>query len=170
MPFYLNLQVVEHGLGHLPFTEKQVVTPTGMYMRGSIFLILDSSSRSPPHYFLVCLNTSTLLRGGHRYFWTPWIDYIFSSVMLYYSILVLIWKELVARLLFCERQSGIIFNVETKTFGTSLVYNKVSGNFTRDDVHSVLLVFCVHAFSWVPKLLLFHSELSKHLFYMVLLL
>lgn len=23
-------QVVEHGLGHLPFTEKQVVTPTGM--------------------------------------------------------------------------------------------------------------------------------------------
>ena len=22
-------QVVEHGLGHLPFTEKQVVTPTG---------------------------------------------------------------------------------------------------------------------------------------------
>ncbi|GKV33063.1 hypothetical protein SLEP1_g41610 [Rubroshorea leprosula] len=25
--------VVEHGLGHLPFTEKQVVTPTGMYGR-----------------------------------------------------------------------------------------------------------------------------------------
>ena len=23
-------QVVEHGLGHLPFTEKQVVTPTGI--------------------------------------------------------------------------------------------------------------------------------------------
>ncbi|KAK9136909.1 hypothetical protein Sjap_007503 [Stephania japonica] len=23
-------EVVEHGLGHLPFTEKQVVTPTGM--------------------------------------------------------------------------------------------------------------------------------------------
>jgi len=22
-------QVVEHGLGHLPFTEKQVITPTG---------------------------------------------------------------------------------------------------------------------------------------------
>jgi hypothetical protein len=26
MPLF---QVVEHGLGHLPFTEKQVVTPTG---------------------------------------------------------------------------------------------------------------------------------------------
>lgn len=24
------LQVVEHGLGHLPFTEKQITTPTGM--------------------------------------------------------------------------------------------------------------------------------------------
>lgn len=24
-----DFQVVEHGLGHLPFTEKQVVTPTG---------------------------------------------------------------------------------------------------------------------------------------------
>lgn len=24
-----NSQVVEHGLGHLPFTEKQVITPTG---------------------------------------------------------------------------------------------------------------------------------------------
>jgi len=23
-------KVVEHGLGHLPFTEKQVITPTGM--------------------------------------------------------------------------------------------------------------------------------------------
>lgn len=28
--FKLNFQVVEHGLGHLPFTEKQVVTPTGV--------------------------------------------------------------------------------------------------------------------------------------------
>lgn len=27
VPF--DSQVVEHGLGHLPFTEKQVVTPTG---------------------------------------------------------------------------------------------------------------------------------------------
>lgn len=27
---YTIFQVVEHGLGHLPFTEKQVVTPTGM--------------------------------------------------------------------------------------------------------------------------------------------
>jgi len=26
-------QVVEHGLGHLPFTEKQVVTPTGKLMK-----------------------------------------------------------------------------------------------------------------------------------------
>jgi hypothetical protein len=26
-----NFQVVEHGLGHLPFTEKQVVTPTGVF-------------------------------------------------------------------------------------------------------------------------------------------
>lgn len=25
-----DFQVVEHGLGHLPFTEKQVVTPTGV--------------------------------------------------------------------------------------------------------------------------------------------
>jgi len=25
----IDYQVVEHGLGHLPFTEKQVVTPTG---------------------------------------------------------------------------------------------------------------------------------------------
>lgn len=25
----LIFQVVEHGLGHLPFTEKQVITPTG---------------------------------------------------------------------------------------------------------------------------------------------
>lgn len=25
-------QVVEHGLGHLPFTEKQVITPTGEQM------------------------------------------------------------------------------------------------------------------------------------------
>lgn len=24
-----DCQVVEHGLGHLPFTEKQVITPTG---------------------------------------------------------------------------------------------------------------------------------------------
>jgi hypothetical protein len=31
-----NFQVVEHGLGHLPFTEKQVVTPTGVFT-GSIF-------------------------------------------------------------------------------------------------------------------------------------
>lgn len=27
--FLNNYQVVEHGLGHLPFTEKQVITPTG---------------------------------------------------------------------------------------------------------------------------------------------
>lgn len=25
------MQVVEHGLGHLPFTEKQVITPTGNF-------------------------------------------------------------------------------------------------------------------------------------------
>lgn len=30
---YFEFQVVEHGLGHLPFTEKQVVTPTGMFIR-----------------------------------------------------------------------------------------------------------------------------------------
>lgn len=30
-------QVVEHGLGHLPFTEKQVVTPTGVLTGCSIF-------------------------------------------------------------------------------------------------------------------------------------
>lgn len=28
--FVFNFKVVEHGLGHLPFTEKQVITPTGM--------------------------------------------------------------------------------------------------------------------------------------------
>jgi uridine kinase len=29
----LDLQVVEHGLGYLPFTEKQVTTPTGLSLR-----------------------------------------------------------------------------------------------------------------------------------------
>nr|GFD01159.1 uridine kinase-like protein 3 isoform X2 [Tanacetum cinerariifolium] len=29
--------VVEHGLGHLPFTEKQVVTPTGSVYTGVDF-------------------------------------------------------------------------------------------------------------------------------------
>jgi hypothetical protein len=28
----LGHQVVEHGLGHLPFTEKQVATPTGNHL------------------------------------------------------------------------------------------------------------------------------------------
>lgn len=27
-----DFKVVEHGLGHLPFTEKQVITPTGNYV------------------------------------------------------------------------------------------------------------------------------------------
>jgi uridine kinase len=31
------LQVVEHGLGHLPFTEKQVITPTGSVYVGVDF-------------------------------------------------------------------------------------------------------------------------------------
>jgi hypothetical protein len=29
MNLYCFYKVVEHGLGHLPFTEKQVTTPTG---------------------------------------------------------------------------------------------------------------------------------------------
>lgn len=29
--FRFPLQVVEHGLGHLPFTEKQIITPTGNF-------------------------------------------------------------------------------------------------------------------------------------------
>jgi hypothetical protein len=38
--------VVEHGLGHLPFTEKQVVTPTGMSLASflhtpSFIVLLD---------------------------------------------------------------------------------------------------------------------------------
>ena len=36
-------QVVEHGLGHLPFTEKQVITPTGRVIWGMIFLFLVNS-------------------------------------------------------------------------------------------------------------------------------
>lgn len=32
------IQVVEHGLGHLPFTEKQVITPTG---KRSVSINLD---------------------------------------------------------------------------------------------------------------------------------
>lgn len=28
---------MEHGLGHLPFTEKQIVTPTGMFIRHSMW-------------------------------------------------------------------------------------------------------------------------------------
>lgn len=28
----LSFQVVEHGLGHLPFIEKHVITPTGRYL------------------------------------------------------------------------------------------------------------------------------------------
>lgn len=42
--FYLNFQVVEHGLGHLPFTEKQVVTPTGLSVNKLIVLSQFSSS------------------------------------------------------------------------------------------------------------------------------
>lgn len=39
---YLDFQVVEHGLGHLPFTEKQVVTPTGVLeLRSEIELIFS---------------------------------------------------------------------------------------------------------------------------------
>ncbi|KAK7271083.1 hypothetical protein RJT34_26694 [Clitoria ternatea] len=33
----LNRLVVEHGLGHLPFTEKQVITPTGSVYSGVVF-------------------------------------------------------------------------------------------------------------------------------------
>lgn len=32
-------QVVEHGLGHLPFTEKQIITPTGIFKWYHIFLV-----------------------------------------------------------------------------------------------------------------------------------
>lgn len=32
-------QVVEHGLGHLPFTEKQVITPTGEAAGGEKFQV-----------------------------------------------------------------------------------------------------------------------------------
>lgn len=31
-------QVAEHGLGHLPFTEKQIITPTGKLQKFDIFL------------------------------------------------------------------------------------------------------------------------------------
>ncbi|KAL8551285.1 hypothetical protein ACS0TY_000386 [Phlomoides rotata] len=34
---YMIFQVVEHGLGHLPFTDKQVVTPTGSVYTGVDF-------------------------------------------------------------------------------------------------------------------------------------
>lgn len=38
----LTSQVVEHGLGYLPFTEKQVITPTGLSKeRGSIILSFE---------------------------------------------------------------------------------------------------------------------------------
>lgn len=30
---FVFFQVVEHGLGHLPFTEKQVITPTGKHIK-----------------------------------------------------------------------------------------------------------------------------------------
>lgn len=31
------LKVVEHGLGHLPFSEKQITTPTGSVYTGVVF-------------------------------------------------------------------------------------------------------------------------------------
>ncbi|CAI9763170.1 unnamed protein product [Fraxinus pennsylvanica] len=34
---YSTFQVVEHGLGHLPFTEKQIITPTGSVYSGVVF-------------------------------------------------------------------------------------------------------------------------------------
>ncbi len=41
-----NLQVVEHGLGHLPFTEKQVITPTGTVFTVGI-VVMMSMAKNP---------------------------------------------------------------------------------------------------------------------------
>ncbi|CAI0456419.1 unnamed protein product, partial [Linum tenue] len=35
--FFSTFQVVEYGLGHLPFTEKQIITPTGSIYPGVVF-------------------------------------------------------------------------------------------------------------------------------------
>lgn len=48
-----NFQVVEHGLGHLPFTEKQVVTPTGAFTGCSIFLIVLTNKLLLLRLFLI---------------------------------------------------------------------------------------------------------------------
>ncbi|KAK9109633.1 hypothetical protein Sjap_017693 [Stephania japonica] len=39
----MDIAVVEHGLGHLPFTEKQVVTPTGMLRKHMLHYLLDKA-------------------------------------------------------------------------------------------------------------------------------
>jgi hypothetical protein len=46
----LPCQVVEHGLGHLPFTEKQVITPTGILQVAPYILLPLSSS---PYLFML---------------------------------------------------------------------------------------------------------------------
>jgi uracil phosphoribosyltransferase len=38
--------VVEHGLGHLPFTEKQVITPTGTVFTVGIVVMMAMAKKS----------------------------------------------------------------------------------------------------------------------------
>jgi hypothetical protein len=40
------MQVVEHGLGHLPFTEKQVITPTGTVFTVGIVVMMAMAKNS----------------------------------------------------------------------------------------------------------------------------
>lgn len=58
--FFLDNQVVEHGLGHFPFTEKQVVTPTGVF----IMCIPTSSLLFLTNTFYPCLHFGCVCKWG----------------------------------------------------------------------------------------------------------
>jgi hypothetical protein len=45
---------VEHGLGHLPFTEKQVITPIGTFFIVGI-VVMMAMARKSLHLFMISL-------------------------------------------------------------------------------------------------------------------
>lgn len=61
-------QVVEHGLGHLPFTEKQVITPTGKLIYTLSYLVVFDCSLPTLLWmkFFICLLLNVLFCFKYR--------------------------------------------------------------------------------------------------------
>lgn len=79
---------MEHGLGHLPFTEKQIVTPTGMFIRHSIWSEVNYLSLFQfIYHYVACRIVTSLRRQDWSWLLILRMDQEWSCLLLTLNIL-----------------------------------------------------------------------------------